>query len=258
MSNGIIDIRESEFDETASKLNRSNANLNNMSINGKKQFEKLNSTGMLSKTSSLVRKQTNIISNQIKGLEKSLRHTYDNYNILENELYEKVCNIKSPQIFYKYDSSSDITTNHNDLNKDDGKAINANNDNNKKELNFKDVLEYNSKLKSIIKEYEELNGEIDIKTNKDILKNIKKEEVSIASEIENNTIEENILENINKQVNEANPELNDNFKISKIYMKKANNNESKETNYDDEYKMIREEIRKKLNNGNYILVNYKK
>ena len=41
-------------------------------------------------------------------------------------------------------------------------------------------------------------------------------------------------------------------------MKKANNNESKETNYDDEYKMIREEIRKKLNNGNYILVNYKK
>ncbi|MBR4260505.1 MAG: hypothetical protein IKQ33_00925 [Clostridia bacterium] len=258
MSNEVLDIRELEFDEMSNCLNKSGSIISNVSSNVQPSFSRMNSVGLLKKSTDLIKKQTNIISNQIKGMDQSLRNTYDNFNILENGLYEKVSEIKSPTEFRKKDTSNSISMSSGHLKKDDGTAINADNANDEKDLKFGEVLEYNENLKKIVKDYEELNGEIDVTTNKTLLGNIKKDEVTIDETMEDSSLEEKIMKDISNEINERHPEFDDKFEVNKVYMKEQEQKQAQEEiDYDKLYDEYRKKLQEKLNDGNFTLENYK-
>ena len=259
MSNGVLDVREMEFDEMSNCLNKSGTQISNVSANVQPSFSKINSVGLLTKTTSLIKQQTNIIANQIKGMDQSLHSTYDNFDYIENRLYEKADGIKAPTEFRKNNSSRDIAMSSGQLKKEDGTAINSNNENDEKELKFNEVLEYNDNLKKIVKEYEELNGEIDVKTNKTSLGNIKKDEVTIDETMEDSSLEEKFMKDISNEINERHPEFDDKFEVNKVYMKEQEQKQAQEEiDYDKLYEEYRKKIKEKLNDGNYTLENYKK
>lgn len=253
MSNGVIDIRENEFSEIQSHLNKSASNLDSCGNSISSSFKDATDVGLLSKTTNKINKQMSIISNQINRINKTVASTYDNMSLLEKELTNKANEIVAPTDFYTNDTSFNITINAGNLDKEDGKSINSTNETNKQDLEFKKVIDYNESLKKIVKEYENKNGEIDIAGDYIDLVNVKKDQVSIDSTIDDYSIRNKILNNINKEINDCNPEFDDKFEIKELNLKALKNIDLNQINYDDLYLNIKKEILEKLNNGNYVL-----
>ena len=257
MSNGILEIRENEINEIHSAINKSVSNMETFTNKISPSFKNATDAGLLNKTTDKIKNQMNIIHSQTDRMNKTLSNAYENMSLLENELTNKAEEIIAPKDFDTNDSSHSISYNIGKLNKDDGQAIKKDSDTNTENLKFNNVLEYNNKLKNIVKEYESINGEIEIQGNITDLVNIKKQEVKIDGKIDENSFEKAMLTNISKEINDKHPEINDSFEIKSMNLKALKNTNINQTNYDDLYINCKKEFLKNINNGNYVLKNYK-
>ena len=256
MSNGVIEFRESEFNEINRVLDKSVSRINGTNETFSDSFKDATNVDLMTESTSKIGKQMSTIANQINKMNSTISSAYENMSHVEDTLTSKAEEINAPTDFYKNDSSRNISVNSGKMNKEDGEAINPNNQNNEKDLQFKDVLDYNDKLKHIVKEYEFNNGEIDINSDKADLKNIKKIQVTIDDSIEENSFEEQILTDITKEINEEFPEFNNNFEIKQLYLEAMKNIDTKQVEYDDLYKNVKKEILIKINKGNYVLKSF--
>lgn len=257
MGKGVIDIRESEINEIHSAINKSISNMDSFSNKISPAFKNENDVGIMNKTTDKIKNQLNTIYGQTNRMNKTLMNTYENMSLLESELTNKAEEIIAPKDFDTNDSSYSIGYNIGKLNKEDGQSIKKDSDTNTENLKFNNVLEYNNKLKNIVKEYESINGEIEIQGNITDLVNIKKQEVKIDGKIDENSFEKTMLTNISKGINDKHPEFNDSFEIKSMNLKALKNTSINQTNYDDLYINCKKEFLKNINNGNYVLKNYK-
>ena len=281
MAKGVIDVRGYEIDAINSELRKSAAKIESAATNMKSDFSGITSTGLLSTSTSLINKQMDTIRQNISRTGNSVSSSYENLSNTETLLKSKAEEIKVPLDFAKNDSSSNVSAKETNLNKEDGQEIKSDNSTDEEELKFEKALDYNDKLKSIIKDYEDEHGEIEINGSLRNLGNIKKEsdtDEKVLEEIdgdkttlddmsgsEEKQIEDKVdytiehkamLDSINKEVNENHPEFNDSFNIEEVYVDDVKTNDA--TEEDLTYKVFKESIIEKLNDGNYVLQNYKK
>ena len=257
MSNGIIDVRQSELNDIQNALNKSISNIDGFSTKFSPSFKNATSVGLLNKSTNMIQKQMSTINTQVLRMNKTISNMYDNMASLENELARKADDIQTPVDFCTNDTASSISINKGNLSKEDGRAVKDTDDKDVNDLDFENAIEYNDKLKYIVKEYENKNGEVEIQGNLINLQNVKKDQVVIDSSIDEYSIKEEILTKINKEINEEFPDLNDSFEIESIYLEALKNQNTEQVNYDDLYLDIKKEILRRLNNGNYILKNNK-
>ena len=283
MSNGVLEIREFEISDIENNLNKSSSKIEQASTNMTSNLSKINSVGLLTKSTNTIKKQLSTIMNNVNKTNQSISNTYENISFLENNLTAKAEEIEVPLDFVKNDSSNRISITSGSLNKEDGKSVNSNASLTKEELDFNKSLEYNDKLKNIVKEYEEINGSLDdYSIDKTTIDQLKNEEIKINSELddeitnkvnleeveyhdvvihdtdESSTIKKALIEQLNQDINKRHPEFNDSFEIDDINLEQLENEESKEVDYNDSYKKLKEVINDKLNNGNYELKNNNK
>ena len=249
MANGVLDIRKSEMSDIMVQLKKSFANIDKMSENIESSFSNITKTGLLSKCTSKISEQTKTIARQIQQSGDLVSKSYENMYFVEKVLEQKAEEIPTPTDFYKNDVASDLTITTGNLSKNDGKSVNGNSVTNEKELEFKNSIEYNDKLKRIVKEYEDNVGEIEINADKIQLGNISKEEVIVDKEIKDNEIEKKTLENINKNSNETQAEINDNFGLERKNVEMIDNNKS-EMNVSELNEDVLEDIQNKMDDIN--------
>ena len=283
MSNGVLEIREFEISDIENNLNKSSSKIEQASTNMTSNLSKINSVGLLTKSTNTIKKQLSTIMNNVNKTNQSISNTYENISFLENNLTAKAEEIEVPLDFVKNDSSNRISITSGSLNKEDGRSVNSNASLTKEELDFNKSLEYNDKLKNIVKEYEEINGSLDdYSIDKTTIDQLKNEEIKINSELddeitntvnleeveyhdvvihdtdESSTIKKALIEQLNQDINKRHPEFNDSFEIDDINLEQLENEESKEVDYNDSYEKLKEVINDKLNNGNYELKNNNK
>ena len=279
MANKVIDIRESEMTEIKKHLNKSFSNIDKISQKLDSSFSNITKTGLLSKSTKKIGDQMRTIARQIQQSNDSVTKSYENMYFVEKVLEQKAEEIDAPLDFYKNDSASEITITAGNLSKNDGKSISGNKSTDEKDLEFKNSLEYNGKLKKIVNDYEATFGEIEVNANKvnieDITKqevvvdkeievnvnkvnieDITKQEVVVDKEIEESTVVKKVLEKINKNINEEHPEFNDNFKIEKLNVEAFNDYKKNDVNIEEIYEDVLEDLQDKLNNGNYKIENH--
>lgn len=281
MAKGVIDVRSSEIEAINSQLRKSAAKMESAATNMKSDFSGIVSTGLLNTSTSLINKQMDTIRQNINRTNLSVSSSYDNLCSTETLLKNKAEEITVPLDFVKNDSSSSIGTKETSLDKKDGQEINSDNSTDEEELKFEKALDYNEKLKSIIKDYEDIHGEIEINGSLKGLGNIKKdsdtdektlgeidgektslddmsgsEEKQIDDKVDYTIKHKDMLDNINKEINERHPEFNDSFDVEEVYVEDVKTDNV--TEEDLTYEVFKESIAKKLNDGNYVLENYKK
>lgn len=281
MAKGVIDVRSSEIEAINSQLRKSAAKMESAATNMKSDFSGIVSTGLLNTSTSLINKQMDTIRQNINRTDLSVSSSYDNLCSTESLLKNKAEEITVPLDFVKNDSSSSIGTKETSLDKKDGQEINSDNSTDEEELKFEKALDYNEKLKSIIKDYEDIHGEIEINGSLKELGNIKKdsdpdektlgeidgektslddmsgsEEKQIDDKVDYTIKHKDMLDNINKEINERHPEFNDSFDVEEVYVEDVKTDNV--TEEDLTYEVFKESIAEKLNDGNYVLENYKK
>lgn len=281
MAKGVIDVRSSEIEAINSQLRKSAAKMESAATNMKSDFSGIVSTGLLNTSTSLINKQMDTIRQNINRTDLSVSSSYDNLCSTETLLKNKAEEITVPLDFVKNDSSSSIGTKETSLDKKDGQEINSDNSTDEEELKFEKALDYNEKLKSIIKDYEDIHGEIEINGSLKGLGNIKKdsdtdektlgeidgektslddmsgsEEKQIDDKVDYTIKHKDMLDNINKEINERHPEFNDSFDVEEVYVEDVKTDNV--TEEDLTYEVFKESIAEKLNDGNYVLENYKK
>lgn len=281
MAKGVIDVRSSEIEAINSQLRKSAAKMESAATNMKSDFSGIVSTGLLNTSTSLINKQMDTIRQNINRTDLSVSSSYDNLCSTETLLKNKAEEITVPLDFVKNDSSSSIGTKETSLDKKDGQEINSDNSTDEEELKFEKALDYNEKLKSIIKDYEDIHGEIEINGSLKELGNIKKdsdpdektlgeidgektslddmsgsEEKQIDDKVDYTIKHKDMLDNINKEINERHPEFNDSFDVEEVYVEDVKTDNV--TEEDLTYEVFKESIAEKLNDGNYVLENYKK
>lgn len=281
MAKGVIDVRSSEIEAINSQLRKSAAKMESAATNMKSDFSGIVSTGLLNTSTSLINKQMDTIRQNINRTNLSVSSSYDNLCSTETLLKNKAEEIIVPLDFVKNDSSSSVGTKETSLDKKDGQEINSDNSTDEEELKFEKALDYNEKLKSIIKDYEDIHGEIEINGSLKGLGNIKKdsdtdkktlgeidgektslddmsgsEEKQIDDKVDYTIKHKDMLDNINKEINERHPEFNDSFDVEEVYVEDVKTDNV--TEEDLTYEVFKESIAKKLNDGNYVLENYKK
>lgn len=256
MANKVIDIRESEMAEIKKHLNKSFSNIDKISKKLDSSFSNITKTGLLSKSTKKIGDQMRTIARQIQQSNDSVTKSYENMYFVEKVLEQKAEEIDAPMDFYKNDSASEVTITTGNLSKNDGQSISGNKSTNEKDLEFKNSLEYNGKLKKIVNDYEATFGEIEVNANKVNIEDITKQEVVVDKEMEESTIEEKVLEKINKNINEEHPEFNDNFKIEKLNVEAFNDYKKNDVNIEEIYEDVLEDLQDKLNNGNYTIENH--
>ena len=281
MSNGVIDIRGNEIEAINSQLRKSSAKIDGAATNMNSNFSGITSTGLLSTSTNLISEQMNVIRENINKTDSGVRKTYDNLCNTETLLKSKAEDISVPLDFTKNDSSSNVNTKSTTLNKEDGQEINSDNNTDEEQLKFEKSLDYNEKLKNIIKDYEDTHGEIEINGSLELLGNVKKdsdtneklldeingeettlddmsgsEEKQIKDKVNYTIGHKKLLESIKHEINEKHPEFNNSFDIEEVYL----NNIKKDTVSEEDltYKVFKESIIKRLNNGKYVLQNFKK
>lgn len=281
MAKGVIDVRSSEIEAINSQLRKSAAKMESAATNMKSDFSGIVSTGLLNTSTSLINKQMDTIRQNINRTNLSVSSSYDNLCSTETLLKNKAEEIIVPLDFVKNDSSSSVGTKETSLDKKDGQEINSDNSTDEEELKFEKALDYNEKLKSIIKDYEDIHGEIEINGSLKGLGNIKKdsdtdektlgeidgektslddmsgsEEKQIDDKVDYTIKHKDMLDNINKEINERHPEFNDSFDVEEVYVEDVKTDNV--TEEDLTYEVFKESIAEKLNDGNYVLENYKK
>lgn len=263
----IVTIKESEMDEIAAHLGKSSNSIMDMPSNLAKDFSNVTSTGLLKKSVDLIGKQITQIKESIDNTKKSVQKTYDDFAYVEKSLKIEAEKINTPMDFIKNDSSYVTDKSSLTLNKEDGKAVNGNNETKKESLDFEKSMEYNDDLKKIVKEYERHNGEIDIKLNKGTLYSIENDYSDEKKEIDDIEIEKKNLEHIEKEES-ITVEFDDDTTLKKEIIKELNNkinNKHPEFNESFELKDIdkrlldsNELLSQQLNNNKYDLESYKK
>ena len=243
MGKEFLEINEYEMNDINAHLAKSSTNMEQLSNDLKAKFSDITSSGLLSKSTSKIDKQMKKIFDNINVMGKSVSRTYENIARGENYLSSKVQQIEVPQDFIINDSANEININVGMLNKADGIAV-KNTSIQDNDIEFKNSLNYNSKLKNIIKEYEDINGEITINASRFELNDIKKDQVLVdnkISEFEDNTKNISMLKNNEIQISDNNVEISDieNKNISRIY-----NNSIKIDDYNDDMTFDKEILNK--------------
>ena len=165
---------------------------------------------------------------------------------VEKVLKQKAEEIPTPTDFCVNDSASEVSITVGNLEKKDGKGISKDKITEEKELEFKSSIEYNQKLKSIVKEYERTVGEIEINVDRVELNSISKESTTLDKIEEESKIIKEELDNINKNNSEKNIEYNDDSKIEKINVESINNYNQSEFMPDEVANEVLDDIQEKI------------
>jgi hypothetical protein len=259
MGNGIIEIRESEISDIKSHLNRSSSNVANSSTSISSNFSSFTNVGLFKTGSGKIQKQMSGIASGISTMSNKIGKQHEKMVYTEKSLTNKASAIAVPLDFVTNDNAYSIAMKSDTLSKEDGKAINKNNQNNEKKLDLQNSMKYNSKLKNIVKAYEDKNGEIVINGNYKQLKNIKSDkDSSVKENLDSSSIQKQLVTKINKELNEKIPELNMSLKIDKIPIIEVKTEDTKSVDFEDKYKLVRQKFSSILSNGNFNLVSYTK
>lgn len=214
MSNGIISFDESKMDEASLLLQRNSDEIKDVADNTASSFASIKSTGLFDNGICSLQSKVGGLSDDIGSVKRIITNHSDEMKYARTKLKEQADSIEIPLDFSINDSAQIVSQSNLSLSKKDGKAINPNNNIEVSNLDFKNSLSYNDKLKKIIKEYESTNHEIEISSvDKETLKNIKKDNAQGEQSID----EFENLENINiEKMNETlttEEEYDDNYSV---------------------------------------------
>ena len=238
MANEIIDIRENEMSEVKSQLNKTFSKMDKILQRINTSFSNVTKTGLLNNSTKIIGNQMRTIARQIDKTSESVTKTYENMYFVEKVLKQKAEEIPTPTDFCVNDTASEVSITVGNLEKKDGKSLSKDKTTDEKELDFKGSIEYNQKIKSIVKEHEATFGEIEINVDRIELNNISKENVTIEKQEEDSEIARKEINNINKNNIENKVEYDDKTKVEKINVETINNNNQK--------KLVPEEVADKV------------
>ena len=225
MSNGIIEIKENDMNEIYSHLKKNSNKIIGASNAIGTSMAKITKTGLLKNGTAKIKNQMNAIGEGIESMGNSVIKQYESMERVETSLKSKAESINIPMDFVKNDTSRNVDINAGKLKKDDGKAVNADDNTKTEELKFDSVIDYNENLKYIVKEYEDKNHEIVLNGDKTLLKNIKNERnIDIDDKLDDSIIIKKDTKNIKKESNiDINSDLED-TDVKKKYIKSIEGN----------------------------------
>ena len=217
MSNGIIEIKENDINEISAYLKNSSNKIVNSCSSLDAYLANITKTGLLRKGTAKIKNQMNSIGQGISSVSASVIKQYEAMELVENNLKNKADSIEIPMDFVKNDTSRSVDINSGKLKKEDGKAINANDNTKTEELKFDSIIEYNENLKYIVKDYEEKNHKIELNGDKTLLKKIKNNRtININDKLDDSIIVTKDMKNIKNDNS-----ININDKLDASVVKKA-------------------------------------
>ena len=246
MSNGVINIRESDIQAIANHLAKSSSDVSMCSSDISSGIKSFTKVGLFSNGAAQLSKQMNTISSGISRLGNTVIKQYDEMANAESSLKVKAEAINIPRDFVTNDASQDINMKSGNLEKEDGKGVNAKDNTKEEKLNFEECINYNDKLKDIVKAYEEKNGEIEIKGHKTNISNISKSEVlEMVEDIEDTIIEKQIITDINSKfmLKENSIDMSG-LNLNKVSLTAMDFGSLKNAIYDDKYIVVKKDLRR--------------
>ena len=258
MSNGIIDIKQNEMDEIKAYLNKSATHIMNSSSKIASSFSSFTKVGLFSDGANKIQRQMSGISSGISNMENAISKQNDKMIDIERNLSIKANDIQISLDFVTNDNAYEIAMSKDSLSKNDGKKINAKNENNEKELDLQNSKEFNLNLKEFVKDYEEKNGEIVLNANTITLNNIKNDkDSSIDDSEEDSIIKKKIISALHTEISEKIPNIDLSLNFGKINLIGTKISNLDNVEFDEAYKLFKQELSEMLYKGNYKLVNYK-
>jgi len=246
MGNGVINIKESEMQSISNHLKKTANDVSLSNSNMGSSFKSFTKVGLLSNGANKISDQMSSISNYINRVGSTVMKQYEEMEHTEKGLKAKADEINIPNDFVTNDTSKDIYMKSGKLEKEDGKKVDANDNTKEEQLEFKECIDYNEKLKNIVKDYEKKNGEIEIKGYKTALSNIKNsDELELIEDIEDSIIEKEMLTNINSEFILKENNINmDELNLNKVILTQMDYGSLKASIYDDKYIVKRTDLRK--------------
>ena len=225
MSNGIIEIKENDMNEIYSHLKKNSNKIIGASNAIGTSMAKITKTGLLKSGTTKIKNQMNAIGEGIESMGNSVIKQYESMERVETSLKSKAESINIPMDFVKNDTSRNVDINAGKLKKDDGKAVNADDNTKTEELKFDSVIDYNENLKYIVKEYEDKNHEIVLNGDKTLLKNIKNErKIEINDKLDDSIIIKKNIESIEGNLDEMTAKINLELDMGRVNLTKLNLN----------------------------------
>jgi len=268
MSNGIIEIKENDINDISAYLKKSSDKIINSCGTLESSFANITKTGLLKEGSAKIKNQMTAIGEGISSVSNSVIKQYEAMDLVETTLKNKADSIEIPMDFVKNDSSQSIDINSGKLKKDDGKAVNANDNTKTEELKFDSIIEYNENLKYIVKDYEDKNHKIELNGDNTLLKNIKNERIieindklddsiiktkdvknikndntaDIDSKLAESTITKKVINNIKGNLSEMNAKINLELPVGKVELTQFNLNNFQISDIDVNYKINKKKL----------------
>ena len=119
MSNGIIDIKQSEMDDIMAHLNKSASNIMNASSKISSSFSSFTRVGLFSDGANKIQRQMSGISSGISNMENAISRQHDRMIDVERSLSSKASDIQIPIDFVTNDNAYEIAMDSGSLSKDD-------------------------------------------------------------------------------------------------------------------------------------------
>lgn len=252
----IIRIKENEMHNLERFLNKTSSDIEESSQNLSSSLSSFSNLGLFKTGTKKIADQIGSISKSVSNLGNSVSKQFSLISSNEDALKNKAEAIEIPMDFVTNDSSSMILVETGMLSKNDGEKINSNNSSSQINDEFESSIEFNKNLNEFIKEYETINGEVEVKGQKIDLSNIKKDSEDKINVVDDETVlVKQILSNISKEINDEIKDLNFSCDFENIPLSRMALNEIKFVDYNDAYKIIKKELASILNNGKYNLVN---
>lgn len=200
-----ISVDTEKIESLASGLGRLAIKVVNNCDNSKKDFSNIKDAGLMTNSTNKVFSQMQTMSSVFEKGKSMLLKSVE--RMIETELFisSNAENIKVPKLSTVNSSSFNEEVNSVFLAKNDGVSVNNGGNTNSKNIDFKNVIQYNQKLKNIVNNYETVNGVLEFNySKKDNLININNEKGNPldVTQINSNTVIKNVnLSNVKNNVN---------------------------------------------------------
>ena len=252
----IIKIKESEMNNIQNYLSRVSTNVEEASSKLASSLSSFSNVGLFSSGTGKISDQIDSISRNISSLGRSVGKQFNEMVLNEEVLKNKAESIEIPTDFITDAALGLVEITTGMMSKEDGQKINSNNLSSDKYQEFESTVEFNKNLSKFVKDYEQENGEITVKGKNINLSNIKNNnDTTISEDMEESILIKQVLSDISKELSEKIQDLDFSCDIENIKLSKEVINNLQNVNFDDAYRIVKNEIVRILNNGNYNLVN---